>query len=429
MIKTTPIVTRIPNENFNSYFHSGARVGQSVPNWRQKIKEARSASSPYSLDASRVLEAIPMNYVHNYKYTWGPEGHQYSPYSQLFTGYRSNLYSRMPIGALGGPTKEDEAEVLNRIYNKIRSESSSVNGLLVLGELRETINMLRNPLSAARKATSYYLNALKSMRKEVTRKVKFRKSDTVKTFSQRRHHAVKEGMSGSWLELQFGILPAISDAKDILEEIAMHSVNPWTHKRSKVSAISTPRFAYFEDFNSQNQWIYDTMYMSSMMSRKSTSSIRYDVGLQKRVDGPWNEAHSMRQRLGFEIQNFVPTIYELIPWSFLIDYFVNLGDIVSAVTTDTSDVFFITSTTNIETTIRVTEQMLPRSTGAGQGYYQTIDMTGYGNSSRVIKHRSIVRTVHDKLPVPQLVFSIPGMDSTKWVNMGALLAQARSFKF
>jgi hypothetical protein len=40
--------------------------------------------------------------------------------------------------------------------------------------------------------------------------------------------------------------------------------------------------------------------------------------------------------LGFNMQEFVPTIWELIPFSFVVDYFVNVGEMLSAASTDLS---------------------------------------------------------------------------------------------
>lgn len=34
-------------------------------------------------------------------------------------------------------------------------------------------------------------------------------------------------------------------------------------------------------------------------------------------------------RMGLTIQEFVPTVWELIPYSFVVDYFTNIGDVVN----------------------------------------------------------------------------------------------------
>jgi hypothetical protein len=44
---------------------------------------------------------------------------------------------------------------------------------------------------------------------------------------------------------------------------------------------------------------------------------------------------------GLNIQEFIPTVWELVPWSFFVDYFANIGDILECATLIRSDVSWV----------------------------------------------------------------------------------------
>lgn len=56
-------------------------------------------------------------------------------------------------------------------------------------------------------------------------------------------------------------------------------------------------------------------------------TVRYRGRIDAQVDAPvWNNL----DLFGFSAKEFVPTLWELLPWSFLVDYFTNVGDILDA---------------------------------------------------------------------------------------------------
>jgi hypothetical protein len=55
--------------------------------------------------------------------------------------------------------------------------------------------------------------------------------------------------------------------------------------------------------------------------------IRYKGAVIAQVKGPSWQNDDL---FGFNPQNFIPAAWELLPWSFLADYFTNIGDILTA---------------------------------------------------------------------------------------------------
>lgn len=408
---------------------NGSRSGVAVQGWRRKIKEGRNATSPYSLDACEMLRSTAANFTLNRKLVGSPptfpsiyeDSWKYAGYAMDASAYGADFYAHT-----ASVSSSAEAAALTKVYDRIRQDAYKTNGLLFVGELAETIHMLRHPLDAAHKATSRYLDALTIKRAQINRNVRRRKSDTGNTYRARKLQALKDSMSGSWLELQFGWKPAISDAKDIVGA-AISLLSGENRRRSRIVGKSPVVKGAFEQ-NSTGLQI--TNLQTKVTWRRYTEAdVRYIVGLSHSLDGPGDLLDQVRRSFGFQIQNFVPTVYELIPYSFLIDYFVNLGDIVEAACTDTSGVTWICRTERQRTLVTVDETSFGYDESWSSGTWHIKSLTGDLSSHRSLKRTTFTRTNPPSLSIPPLVVSVPGIESTKWFNMAALLVSARDFRF
>jgi len=409
---------------------TGSKSGTPNPGWKKRLAAGDNVSSPYAADFKVVEDSKPASASFGNKFISLPAGKEKILFagSYTFNGFLSNLGSGETYwNHLISPSAEAEAKALARIYDRIRQDSYGVNGLLFLGELRETIHMLRNPLEAASKGLSKYLNTLKSTREQVRRKVRPKKSDSVtdKQLLRRRLDAVKDAMAGSWLELQYGIKPAISDAKDIVESAVRIYTRPDRKKRLRAKS-SVEESGYNA---SSSQPLAECLLLNTKVSQLTTCSVQYVVGMRHSLDGPGSELRRMSDILGFQIQNFIPTAYELIPYSFLIDYFSNLGDIISAVCTDTSDVAWVVRTVRQDTRVTWVDTLASYDYAYDDLSWHPTYLNGTTSSYRRVWHPTITRTVPSSLGIPPLVLSLPGSDSTKWLNMAALIAGARDFRF
>jgi hypothetical protein len=131
---------------------------------------------------------------------------------------------------------------------------------------------------------------------------------------------------------------------------------------------------------------------------------------------------------GFQFRDFVPTVWELIPYSFVSDYFVNIGDILEAACTDTSIVRRVTLIEIVEWT---------RSTSVSPNYDLSLKemKTRYGNVKGVSQEgrpgkfelvtRIVRRTPLSGVPFPTPRFDPPELFSKHSLNLAALLAGAR----
>lgn len=420
---TKPILTYLPNTVPTVF--QGSKTGQRVSKFREKVKAGSQAGSPYSIDAMKVVTSDPASLSYTEAFLHATLG-WISPRTGTINGYWQSI-SQHGFDHNVINLTEAEAQALNRTYNKIRQESYGANGLLFLGELRETIKMIRRPAAALRDGVDKYLSTLTTTRRIVRGKLRPRKSETADAFRLRRAQAVKDAMSGSWLELQFGIQPLISDVQEISKEVVNQLTEPSRKKRIRGKSSEVPSESLIINSKNSQAFGFETPRFSCVYKKSTVHTVQYVVGLKSDVSGPLS-AWDRLARFGFQAQNFVPTLYELLPWSFLIDYFVNLGDVIEAACTDTSQVSWIVKTVRARTTFTCDED-LSGSFGYGLNGWNPYLITGKKTSKRVFVRTTLSRTLPSSLGLPPLVFSIPGVDSTKWYNMAALLAQSSKFRF
>jgi hypothetical protein len=127
--------------------------------------------------------------------------------------------------------------------------------------------------------------------------------------------------------------------------------------------------------------------------------------------------------LGFDWSNFVPTLWEILPWSFAIDYFTNIGDVLSAWS------FPLSAITWAQSTLRNSHEFTVD--GYGPTGHQQEDTIAYAyklvqlSLDRAKGGLTYVRreSVDPFSMLPVLQVRLPGLGSLKWLNLAALASQ------
>jgi hypothetical protein len=129
------------------------------------------------------------------------------------------------------------------------------------------------------------------------------------------------------------------------------------------------------------------------------------------------------ETLGFSMREFIPTAWELLPWSFLVDYFADVGGFLDASTTDTSGVTWLCGT-SVKTRKK---RLVTKAHDKDQPDYGTNAFRRLSSSlaASTIKRRTVGRTGVYPLGVPTVLFRLPTAP-LKAANLVALFAQANS---
>jgi hypothetical protein len=283
------------------------------------------------------------------------------------------------------------AEALTHLVKSIRGKQTAFQGGVALGELGQTLRMLRNPAIALRQGLDGYFNSLMKVRRIPSR--------------QARRRALSE----TWLEYSFGWVPLINDiqdAKRLIQEKADTDARSRVYGEGQtssatsgvISTVSVPPFSW--------------TLSGETIQRVSVKYYGTCVA--------WRANKYSARSLGLDLTNFLPTAWELVPWSFLVDYFTNIGEIISAASLSTSGVRWI-----MQGVEKVVER---RCSSASYNYPSpTVWKVNYDITTQhpTGTLRYVSRAPYTGSLVPNIRFEIPGM-GLKWLNLAALARTHRS---
>jgi hypothetical protein len=117
--------------------------------------------------------------------------------------------------------------------------------------------------------------------------------------------------------------------------------------------------------------------------------------------------------LGVSWSDVIPAAYELVPYSFVVDYFTNLGDVLEALCFNRSSVAWVSQTDRWEAFQEVRNLSPPNT---GHDTYQAYSLQG----KEELRLTNVNRRSLDQVPVLGLSFRIPGV--RQWVTTAALAA-------
>lgn len=363
---------------------SRSRQGGSVPNWKRLISSGNNATSNFIGDISTVdykplsCEGVGISGSTRYEgsFTGFPHGAGDAPYP-------GNMSSTLALN-----------QALQRLVSQIRDTQRSFQGGAFLGELAETIHGIRNPVQGIRKLLDAYHGAVK----ERTRRIVNEKL---------RDRAVKD----TWLEYQYHWSPLFHDAQDAYATLFRKS-----RFFSKGEFLPVSGSGEDRSQNVQGPVPFSLAFNSYWYTVTSISevSVRYKGAVRGRPRNPYLSEISA---WGINpMTEFLPTVWELIPYSFLVDYFSNVGQIIDSWSACQADIAWLCST------VRKSNSIISQSVGYGGFDVGTTSRDGKITSpgSVVVTRRLISRgtpAITDLVPTIQ--FKLPG-SSTRWLNIAAL---------
>jgi hypothetical protein len=364
-----------------------------VPEYRYKIARSEYATGGYSIDVVQrgwVQGFASFSITHPLVH-FGKETQTYTSYGLV----SSDVIA--PASSL--PTNGCDTQARIGFMKKVRSTQRSFQGGVFLGELRETIHMVTRPAQALRRAVSTYSSAAKKAGRRA-----------------RSASARAKAISGTWLEHSYGWRPLLQDVDDGMKALARIPRiigDPITYRFA-----TTDKSAFF----TQEVVVYSDCWAKHTWTDVSACAVRY-----KGLVAYENEstADSWQSNWGLTLDNFAPTVWELIPYSFLVDYFSNVGDVI-----DTSSMGAVTLRWGVRSTVTQSTRLLAKSEMHNVGFSPQsqwhFNKVAYSASATPVTRYNFTRVglLSVSVGLTDITVKVPGVDNwRKWANIAALAVE------
>lgn len=387
------------SDNWGPFYYSLTWVnsvthGDNVPGWRQKLREGSDATT--SLTGTRISARFtPGEAIGYWKQSFG--GYTYRSLGTC------GLSPQLPSGNPGTLSySKADAEALGKFNRRIREKRTAFEGGVFLGELGQTLSMIRRPARGLRTLTDEFLHAARRVRalglRGAVRNARLLPSE------------VAEQLADLWLEAQFGWRPLMSDVEGACEALRLISNGQSLHT-GRISAKGA------EDSNVAETHTPITspsgFRLEDSMREVAHCEVIYRGAIRVKARDPRTMDAAL---VGFDLSSFLPTAWELIPYSFLIDYFTNVGEIV----TGWSNLFTELSWCNRTVRRQYKRENVVRLSGAPMPAWMDSNVM-VAPAKFVCEKSHVLREKYTGTTVPSFTFRIPSFGSLKWLNIAALV--------
>lgn len=400
-----------------TYAATGTRTGEKVIDWKKKVAAGLNAGSAYSLDRSKLVEWVMGDITSKSHSRTLPREN----YVVRYTGAEVSCRPIKPVH-LSTQISDVEATALAKLYKKIKQEQQHMNSLAIIAEFADVVRQFGAPAASLVDLTNRRLNRLELERRGLKGTIAFKKIKWAKI------------VASTYLEWSFGLAPLIDDTAKAAEAMARWQLeSEGLHKLrkkvvSRASQVVTQLTAAPATINATS-----TKFVCDYRSKIETEArIQYTVGLKATPTADFGSNDRLIQLLGFDHANWVPAIWEAVPWSWLIDYFTNVQQILDAAVTSTSEVKWISKAVTYKTTREIYTSLNTGLTAKAYGpaFNDILDDLDSPNGqahagrSKVIR-TTLTRTIPSSLGVPPLSLEIP-VKPKQLANMVAVLFSRRA---
>jgi hypothetical protein len=378
--------TVVPNGRINGV---DSLNGVKNPFWKTQVKNGQNATT----NCSGTRYSFRSDFLTTGYTLRAP------PTSQSVIGHEFFGIPPINLPVAGSPSGSITTEITNRAIRKFldscSNARSSVEAGQDFGEWRETIESLVRPMNSMKNLIEGHYSRLTKAKK------RFRGQTP----------SLKKALADSYLEFVFGWNPL---AHDIIDAVKGLTDRERSMPQAPVSGGASRDFS-----GSNSAFVPSGMLQTTLCNKKSVSS--YYVGfkgvIRLNLAGGRIPVRDVLQLN--TVQDFVLTGWDLLPYSFLVDYFVNIHDIFQAATFCFSDLIWAKKLVRSDTTeTYVYTDSGPNPTSPPVGLTTSRFCYGGNGEGRITNFTRSVVVPSDL--IPRVRFSIP-TSIRPWANIAALV--------
>lgn len=280
------------------------------PNYQVNIVRHVDAGSPYRRRKDSNISLLVAN----------GDGRVFNDATSEYTGYISLMPSTFGLVDYTSVSRPDldehKNQALRRVKNKLATRTKKVQSLVSIAEVRE----LGRTYTSMCSLTTQFLIGVLTARRRLLKNPK----RAVRDFS--------EFLSEAWLTYSFGISPTVADFENHVEAVVSRLSRTQTLRESGIESA--------DFFGSAKQSIYLAgnfpAGISYALSVDVSANLRYKLTYSytcgRYIDlGSASSGLSVSDQFGLNWSDIIPAAYELVPFSWLLDYFTTAGDFVNDV--------------------------------------------------------------------------------------------------
>ncbi len=378
---TTLNGSTVSSTNSRSMYDVGTELknGSTVPDYRNRIARGVDATSSYERKGFNVV--VPGFMMRSTNVTGT------NAYDSVRREFRPVALPTIPSTSSGSLSQE-ASSILKRKLRHFTGQSNQLTNVVELKDLRRTIG---TAVGSAGKLLAAVSN------------------------SKKRGKSLRNFAADQWLNFSFGILPTLSAVDDAVQSVRAYLERG--DQRTTEYGVATEDWVGSTKTTITGSLNYNVIASGSF---KFTRSVKITAGYKFNLRS--SEDYTVGKHLGFDISSVVPTAYELLPYSWLIDYFTTAGSFLEdTFSADPGQSFYICENTrlNIEGYISMTPQNMNPATKLRYWYSRPAKFEYYG----------FLRSPLSNLPRAPLRFKtskeVASHATNKLLNLTALLSSRR----
>jgi len=394
----TQVANKISTQSYADRVFNSDRTGASLPNWKRIIASGGNATSGLS-GTKREGNSSGGTAVITYAgapTTIFPDG-----IGSMSLSGKIVIPTIFETGSLG--VAEAENQALQRVIADAISIQQQMSGPTFLGELRESLQMVKRPAQGLLRGLNRYALAQRDI---IARHPKWQRYE--------RRSSLGDALSNSWLEYSYGWKPLINDMHDAIEAVKRFFRADRPRKTARGYGVYESLLA-----SSTSKESYGLQFFAvTHVRRKHKTKVIYKVWIKPPFGKYPGSLDSLQDLLGFRMSEFIPTVWELIPYSFVVDYFSNVGSILTNVSFDQTKIQFIKKDVIFDTEETRVSMIDEASVMNSLGPNFRGAIGAYGRS--FARTKQVSRSAPSSLPIPVLELRVPDADSLQWLNLAAL---------
>jgi hypothetical protein len=374
------------------------RQGTSCPNWRFLTRIGSDATTSFTGEKHTI------NKVGADAYVLGINSLNFRPAADGAWGDY--------LATVAGPTSWNTSlytaannKAKSAFWKKVREAQMQVSGLTFLGELREAVHMIRHPADALIRSMEGYISVL-SKRKARNPSTKQR----------------KRVLQDTWLEYSFGWSPLMNDIQNGLKAYSRVLASEGEAVQIRASGVEERDLG-----DSVGEISCNGIYFKYIGKFSQKCTVRYIASVRPNKSGPKTQLDRAMDTFGFRLDEFIPTAWELLPWSFFIDYFSNIGDVISANAASSAEINWACLTVRYSGESKYSQYGEVNKTKTKQFY--GFGSGNFSDAGGTLGRLHWTRTRVERSPVagvglPALTLRFPG-SPRQFVNLWALFSGAK----